>query len=158
MANHPGRAPRAPMVGAKADLKPLGRVIRMLFQDYPAMLIAVIEKRCRVKLSDKDVYVSTVGGIRVTEPGADLAIALAIASAYRDKVFPVTLAAVGEISLAGEIRPAPRGQERLKEAAKLGFDTAIIPKANAPKHPIDGLNVIAVDRVEEALEKMRELE
>jgi len=64
----------------------------------------------------------------------------------------------GEVGLAGEIRPAPRGQERLKEAAKLGFDTAIVPRANAPKHAIEGLRVIAVERVEEALEQLRELE
>ena len=67
------------------------------------------------------------------------------------------LAVFGEVGLAGEIRPAPRGQERLKEAAKLGFDTAIVPRANAPKHAIEGLKVIAVERVEEALEQLREL-
>src|SRR5690554_1228613 len=90
-----------------------------------AMLLAVLERRAGMKLSENDVYVSTVGGIRLTEPGADLAIALAIASAYSDKSFPGTLAAVGEISLAGEIRPVSQAKQRAAEARRLGFTTMI---------------------------------
>src|SRR5690554_400915 len=90
-----------------------------------AMLLAVLERRAGLKLSKFDVYVSTVGGIRLTEPGADLAIALAIASAYSDKAFPATLAAIGEISLAGEIRPVGQAKQRAAEAKRLGFSTII---------------------------------
>ncbi len=90
-----------------------------------AMLLAVLEKRALMKLSEWDVYVSTVGGIRLTEPGADLAIALAVASAFSDKAFPGTLAAVGEISLAGEIRPVSQSKQRTAEAQRLGFSTLI---------------------------------
>ncbi|MCU1558867.1 MAG: repair protein RadA [Microbacteriaceae bacterium] len=90
-----------------------------------AMLLAVLERRAGMKLSESDVYVSTVGGIRLTEPGADLAIALAIASAFSDRAFPGTLAAVGEISLAGEIRPVSQAKQRVAEAKRLGFSTII---------------------------------
>ncbi|WP_394768246.1 DNA repair protein RadA [Lacisediminihabitans sp.] len=90
-----------------------------------AMLLAVLERRAGMKLSEHDVYVSTVGGIRLTEPGADLAIALAIASAYSNKAFPPTLVAVGEISLAGEIRPVSQAKQRIAEARRLGFTTVI---------------------------------
>jgi DNA repair protein RadA/Sms len=90
-----------------------------------AMLLAVLERRAGMRLGEHDVYVSTVGGIRLTEPGADLAIALAIASAYSDRAFPSTLAAVGEISLAGEIRPVSQAKQRTTEAKRLGFTTVI---------------------------------
>ncbi|MCU1413155.1 MAG: repair protein RadA [Microbacteriaceae bacterium] len=90
-----------------------------------AMLLAVLEKRARMKFSEWDVYVSTVGGIRLIEPGADLAIALAIASAFSDRAFPPTLAAVGEISLAGEIRPVSQSKQRAAEAKRLGFTTLL---------------------------------
>lgn len=90
-----------------------------------AMLLAVLEKRCRLKLSDKEVYVSTVGGIRLAEPGSDLAIALAIASATKDLALPRTLAAIGEISLAGEVRPVAGGRQRAAEATRLGYRTIL---------------------------------
>jgi DNA repair protein RadA/Sms len=96
-----------------------------------------------------------VGGVRITEPAADLPVLLAIMSSLRDKPLPRGLVAFGEIGLAGEIRPAPRGQERLREAAKLGFSTALIPKANAPRQAIEGLEIWAVDRLDAALEKLR---
>jgi DNA repair protein RadA/Sms len=101
------------------------RVVNGVDGSRVAMLLAVLERRAGFKLSQFDVYVSTVGGIRVTEPGADLAIALAIASAFRDKAFPVTLAAVGEISLAGEIRQAASSKQRVSEAQRLGFSTIL---------------------------------
>ena len=99
---------------------------------------------------------NAVGGVRITEPAADLAVLLAIISSLRDRPLPKGLIAFGEIGLAGEIRPAPRGQERLREAAKLGFSMAIIPKANAPRQPIEGLEVIAVDRLQDALDQLRQ--
>ena len=98
-----------------------------------------------------------MGGVRITEPAADLAVLLAIVSSLRDRPLPGKLAVFGEVGLAGEIRPAPRGQERLREAAKLGFTQAIIPRANLPKQSIDGLQVIAVERVVDAVRQLREV-
>jgi DNA repair protein RadA/Sms len=106
---------------------------------------------------DQDVFVNAVGGVRISEPAADLAVMLAITSSLRGKALPKGFIAFGEVGLAGEVRPAPRGQERLKEAAKLGFKIAVIPKANAPKNPIPGMQVHAVDRIEEAMSVVREL-
>lgn len=105
------------------------RVVNGVDSSRVAMLLAVLERRSNLTLSNCDVYVSTVGGIRVTEPGADLAIALAITSAFKDVALPVTLAAVGEISLAGEIRPASMSKQRLAEATRLGFSTVIDSEA-----------------------------
>jgi DNA repair protein RadA/Sms len=129
-----------------------------LEQTRLAMLLAVMHRHAGIVCFDQDVFVNAVGGVKITEPAADLAILFSIVSSLRDRPLKRGLAVFGEVGLAGEIRPAPRGQERLKEAAKLGFDTAIVPRANAPKHPIEGLRVIAVERVEEALEKLREME
>ena len=126
-----------------------------LEQNRLAMLLAVLHRHAGVVCADQDVFVNAVGGVKITEPAADLAVLLAIVSSLRNKPLPGKLVAFGEVGLAGEIRPAPRGQERLKEAAKLGFTHAIVPKANAPKQPIKGIEVIALDRVEQAIEQMR---
>jgi DNA repair protein RadA/Sms len=111
---------------------------------------------------DQDVFVNAVGGVRIGEPAADLAVMLAIASSLRGKALPKGFIAFGEVGLAGEVRPAPRGQERLREAAKLGFSVAVVPKANLPKkgdaamaHALEGMTVHAVERIEEALEIVR---
>lgn len=101
------------------------RVVNGVDSSRVAMLLAVLERRAGIKLADSDVYVSTVGGMRLIEPGADLAIALALASAARDRPYPHTLAAVGEISLAGEIRPATAAKQRSAEARRLGFNTVL---------------------------------
>jgi DNA repair protein RadA/Sms len=106
---------------------------------------------------DQDVFVNAVGGVRISEPAADLAVLLAIQGSLRGKALPRGFIAFGEVGLAGEVRPAPRGQERLKEAAKLGFSVALVPKANAPKKPIEGLAIHAVARVDEAIAIVREL-
>ncbi len=95
--------------------------------------------------------------MRIGEPAADLAVTLAVVSSLTDRAIPGKVAVFGEIGLAGEVRPAPRGQERLKEAAKLGFERAIVPKANQPKGRIAGLEVIAVERVEQAVAALRDL-
>lgn len=118
-----------------------------------AMLLAVLHRHAGLSLFDQDVFVNAVGGVKLTETACDLALLAAIYSSMSDK--PIRRGAVlfGEVGLAGEIRPSPRGQERLREAAKLGFSTAIIPRANAPKTPIEGLDIIAVDRLDEALDK-----
>ena len=99
-----------------------------------------------------------VGGVRITEPAADLAVLMAIISSLKNKALPEKLIVFGEVGLAGEVRPAPRGQERLREAAKLGFTRAIIPEANRPRQAIAGMQVVAVSRVEEAVEKMRAID
>ncbi|MBU0689806.1 MAG: DNA repair protein RadA [Gammaproteobacteria bacterium] len=126
-----------------------------LEQNRLAMLLAVLHRHAGVACFDQDVFINAVGGVKITEPGADLAVLLAIVSSLKNKPLPEKMVVFGEVGLAGEVRPVQRGQERLKEAAKLGFTQAIIPKANAPKHKIEGMQVIAVERVEEAVEKMR---
>ena len=126
-----------------------------LDRDRLAMLLAVLHRHAGVACMDQDVFINAVGGVRIGEPAADLAVMLAISSSLRGKPLPKGFIAFGEVGLAGEVRPAPRGQERLREAAKLGFTQAIVPKANAPKKAIDGMAVHAVERVEEALEIVR---
>ncbi|HUW36499.1 MAG TPA: DNA repair protein RadA [Rhodocyclaceae bacterium] len=128
-----------------------------LEQNRLAMLLAVLHRHAGIVCFDQDVFVNAVGGVRIAEPAADLAVLAAIVSSFKNKPLQSKLIAFGEVGLAGEIRPAPRGQERLKEAAKLGFSHALIPKANAPKHPIDGLAVVAVDRVGAAIDRLFEL-
>ncbi|MGB3836385.1 DNA repair protein RadA [Castellaniella sp.] len=120
-----------------------------------AMLLAVLHRHAGVATFDQDVFVNAVGGVRIIEPAADLAVALAILSSMRDQALPEGLLAFGEIGLAGEIRPAPRGQERLREAAKLGFTQAVVPRANLPRQAIEGLEIRAVDRIEDVLSVLR---
>jgi DNA repair protein RadA/Sms len=126
-----------------------------LEQNRLAMLLAVLHRHAGIACYDQDVFVNAVGGVRISEPAADLAVLLAIVSSHVDKPLPGKLAVFGEVGLSGEVRPAPRGQERLKEAAKLGFTRAIIPRANLPKQSIDGLEIIAVERVAEAVARFR---
>ena len=126
-----------------------------LEQNRLAMLLAVLHRHAGIACFDQDVFVNAVGGVRITEPAADLAVLLAVVSSLRDKPLPKKLAVFGEVGLAGEVRPAPRGQDRLREAAKLGFTQAIVPKANAPKQPIEGIEIIAVDRLIDAVGRVR---
>lgn len=112
------------------------RVVNGVDASRVAMLLAVLERRCGLKLSSSDVYVSTVGGIRLSEPGADLAIALAIASAVKDQALPVRMAAVGEISLAGEIRPVAAAKQRAAEARRLGYTTIVDSEVGSLKEVI----------------------
>ncbi len=128
-----------------------------LDRDRLAMLLAVLHRHAGVACMDQDVFVNAVGGVRISEPAADLAVLLSIQSSLRGKPLPQGFIAFGEVGLAGEVRPAPRGQERLKEAAKLGFSVAVIPKANAPKKPIEGLTVHPVERVDDAINLVRGL-
>ncbi len=122
-----------------------------------AMLLAVLHRHAGIVCFDQDVFVNAVGGVKITEPAADLAVLLSITSSLKNKPLPSKLIVFGEVGLAGEIRPAPRGQERLKEAAKLGFTRALIPDANRPKQAIPGMEIIPVKRVEEAVARIREL-
>jgi DNA repair protein RadA/Sms len=126
-----------------------------LEQNRLAMLLAVLHRHAGIACFDQDVFVNAVGGVKITEPAVDLAVLLAIVSSLRNRPLPEKMVVFGEVGLAGEVRPVQRGQERLKEAAKLGFVRAIVPKANMPKQGIQGVEIIAVDRVEEAVAKMR---
>ncbi len=118
-----------------------------------AMLLAVLNRHAGVACFDQDVFINAVGGVRIAEPAADLAVMLAIVSSLRNRPLPRGLAVFGEVGLAGEIRPAPRGQERLREAVKLGFSRVLIPKANAPRLAIEGLEAIPLDRIDRALDE-----
>ncbi len=125
-----------------------------LEQNRLAMLLAVLHRHAGIPCFDQDVFVNAVGGVKITEPGADLAILLAVVSSLKNKPLAEKMIVIGEVGLAGEIRPVQRGQERLKEAAKLGFKQAIIPLANKPKQAIPGMDIIAVARIRDAVAHM----
>lgn len=126
-----------------------------LEQNRLAMLLAVLHRHAGIACFDQDVFLNAVGGVRIAEPGADLAVTLAIVSSLRNRALPEKHVVFGEVGLAGEVRPVQRGQERLREAAKLGFTHAIIPAANKPRQPIAGLEVVAVDRLVEAVDYLK---
>src|SRR5690554_2284236 len=115
------------------------------------MLLAVLHRHGGLFMADQDVFVNVVGGVKVTETSADLALLLAIVSSFRDRALPHDLVVFGEVGLAGEIRPVPGGLQRLQEAAKHGFRKAIVPRANCPKTPIDDMEVIGVSKLSDAL-------
>jgi DNA repair protein RadA/Sms len=119
-----------------------------------AMLLAVLHRHAGIACFDQDVFINAVGGVRIAEPAADLAVLSAIVSSIKSKPVKDKLVIFGEVGLAGEIRPVQRGQERLKEAAKLGFTRAIIPVANQPKHKIAGIEVCTANRLDEALSQL----
>lgn len=129
-----------------------------LDRDRLAMLLAVLARHAAVSCHDQDVFINAVGGLQLDEPATDLAVVLAIFSSMRDKPLPRGLVVLGEVGLVGEVRPSPRGMERLKEAARLGMAIAIVPKPNVPKKAIDGLTVVGVERVDEALQAVKDLE
>jgi DNA repair protein RadA/Sms len=126
-----------------------------LEQNRLAMLLAVLHRHAGIACFDQDVFINAVGGVKIDEPGADLALLLAIVSSLRNKPLPAKHVVFGEVGLAGEVRPVQRGQERLREAAKLGFTHAIVPKANKPRQAIPGIEIIAVERLEQAVEYCR---
>ena len=149
-----GTRPLLVEVQALVDQSPLAnprRVALGLEQNRLAMLLAVLHRHGGVAMYDQDVYVNVVGGVRVTETAADLPTLLAVLSSFRDRPLPHDLVAFGEVGLAGEVRPVPSGQERLREAAKHGFRRALVPHANAPKRGIEGLEILPVRRLSEAL-------
>jgi DNA repair protein RadA/Sms len=120
-----------------------------------ALLLAVLHRHGGVETGLFDVFVNAVGGVRIGEPAADLAVLMAIYSSFKNKPLGAKSLVFGEVGLAGEIRPVQRGQERLREAAKLGFTRALIPAANKPRQTIDGIEVVAVQRIDEALQQLR---
>jgi DNA repair protein RadA/Sms len=120
-----------------------------------ALLLAVLHRHGGVETGGFDVFVNAVGGVRILEPAADLAVMLAVCSSLRNKPLPQKTLIFGEVGLAGEVRPVQRGQERIREAAKLGFETFIIPNLNKPKQATENITIIGVDRVDEALDLLR---
>jgi len=127
-----------------------------LEQNRLALLLAVLHRHAGIACFDQDVFINAVGGVRIAEPAADLAVLMAVVSSLKDRPLPAKLVVFGEVGLAGEVRPVQRGQERLREAAKLGFTHALIPHANRPRQAISGLAVFPVRRVEEAVVRFRD--
>jgi len=152
-----GTRPLLVEIQALVDSSQLGnprRVAVGLEQNRLAMLLAILHRHGGLYMADQDVFVNVVGGVKVTETSADLALLLAIVSSFKDRSLPKNLVVFGEVGLAGEIRPVPGGQERLQEAAKHGFTRAIVPKANAPQTKINGLEVIGVTKIDQALDAL----
>ncbi|HEY7903506.1 MAG TPA: DNA repair protein RadA [Casimicrobiaceae bacterium] len=121
-----------------------------------SLLLAVLHRHGGVEVGGYDVFVNAVGGVRIDEPAADLAILMAVVSSLKNKPLSDKSLVFGEVGLAGEIRPVQRGQDRIREAAKLGFRTAIVPAANRPKQAIEGIRIVAVERIGEALALLRD--
>ncbi|MFK8049209.1 MAG: DNA repair protein RadA [Halioglobus sp.] len=149
-----GTRPLLVEIQALVDDSQLGNPRRIavgLEQNRLAMLLAVLHRHGGLQVGDQDVFANVVGGVKVLETSADLALLAAIVSSFRDRQLPRDMVIFGEVGLSGEIRPVPSGQERLSEAAKHGFKRAIVPKGNAPKGQIKGIQVIAVSKLTEAL-------
>ena len=121
------------------------------------MILAVLHRKGGIALGDHDVFANVVGGIRVTETGADLAIALALFSSFREKPLPGRTLCFGELGLTGEVRPVPDGDQRLQEAGRHGFEHVFLPVANRPRKSVQGIKVHPVKSVEEALEEIQAL-
>ncbi len=128
-----------------------------LEQNRLAMLLAVMHRHAGIACFDQDVFLNAVGGVKIIEPAADLAIILSMQSSHRNRPLPQKLVAFGEVGLSGEVRPVTRGQERLKEAMKLGFEKALVPRANLPRHleEFEPLQIIGIDTVREAVDFCR---
>lgn len=155
MVTREGTRPMLVEVQALVDENPnnTGRRLAQGFeQNRLSMLLAVMHRHGGIALYNEDVFVNVVGGVRVQEPAADLPVLLATLSSFRDFILPADTIAFGEIGLAGEIRPVPNGQERLREAAKHGFKSAIIPASNTPKEAIESLDILPVSRLSEAVD------
>ena len=159
MVTQEGTRPLLVEIQALVDESPLSNPRRLtvgLEQNRLAMLLAVLHRHAGVAARDQDVFVNAVGGVKIDEPAADLPVLLAIVSSLRGRPLPPKMVAFGEVGLAGEVRPVQRGQERLREASKLGFTQALVPHANRPRSPIEGMEIIAVSRIDEAVQALRE--
>ncbi|BAO44721.1 DNA repair protein RadA [Thiolapillus brandeum] len=149
-----GTRPMLVEVQALVDQSPLGnprRVALGLEQNRLAMLLAVLHRHGGIGMYDQDVFLNVVGGVRVTETAADLPVLLSVLSSFRDRPLPAGLAAFGEVGLAGEIRPVPSGEDRVREAAKHGFRRILLPAANQPRKAVKDIEVIPVQRLSQAL-------
>lgn len=160
MATKEGTRPMLVEVQALVDQSHLGNPKRVCVGLDPqrlSMLLAVLHRHSGIATHDQDVFVNAVGGVRITETGADLALLLAVLSSLRDRPVPHDVLIFGEVGLAGEIRPVQGGQERLREAAKHGFKHAIVPHANAPKVGIPDMKVYSAQTLQEALDHFKNL-
>ena len=158
MVTKEGTRPWLVEVQALVDTSQLGNPRRVsvgLEQNRVSMLLAVLHRRAGINTADQDVFINVVGGIRITETAADLAIILAAISSLKNMPLPQDLIVFGEVGLAGEIRTVQNGLERLNEAVKHGFKKAIIPKSNQPKQDIEGMEVIAVSRLSDAISQLQ---
>ena len=154
MVTREGTRPLLVEVQALVDTSHLGNPRRIsvgLEQNRLSMLLAVLHRHAGINTADQDVFLNVVGGIKITETAADLAIILATISSLKNLPLPQDLIVFGEVGLAGEIRPVQNGIERLNEAVKHGFKRAIVPKSNTPKQNIKGMEVIAVSRLSNAI-------
>ena len=133
------------------------RVCVGLDQSRLTMLLAILHRHGGIATYDQDVFVNVVGGIKVTETGADLALLLTILSSLQNRCLAEGLIVFGEVGLAGEVRPVQSGQERIREAAKHGFKYAIVPQANVPKQPIEGITVFGVAYLADAIVRAAEI-
>ena len=157
---HQGSRPLLVEVQALTDRSgggPPRRVAVGLDQNRLALLLAALHRHGGIRAHDEDVFLNVVGGIKIAETSADLAVLVATVSSITAAPVPRGVVVFGEVGLAGEIRPVPYGEERLREAAKLGFTHAIAPRANLPKQPIDGVTLIGVRTLSEALEALNVL-
>jgi len=144
-------------VQALVDLSHLNnprRVALGLEHNRLAMMLAILHRHGGIALADHDVFINVVGGMRIMETGADLPMLLALFSSFRDRPLQSRMICFGEVGLSGEIRPVPDGEQRLREAAGHGFKVAVVPAANAPRKPLDGLSVIPVRNIAETLERL----
>ena len=157
MVTREGTRPLLVEVQALVDESPLAnprRVALGLDQNRLSMLLAVLHRHGGVAMFDQDVFVNVVGGVRITETAADLAVLLAVLSSYRDRPLDADLAVFGEVGLAGEIRPVPNGPDRLREASKHGMRRVIAPVANVPRQGVEGLDILRVKTLREAIDWM----
>ena len=141
------------LLDASAGLQPRRLAVGLDAQRL-ALLLAVLHRHAGIACHDQDVFLNAVGGVRINEPAADLASLFAIVSSFKNKALSKGIAVFGEVGLAGEIRPCPRGQDRIREAAKLGYHRLIVPKANMPKTSTEGLTIVGVDRLDQALDAL----
>jgi len=156
-----GSRPMLVEVQALVDDSPLGNPRRVsvgLDQNRLSMLLAILHRHGGISCSDQDVFINVVGGVKLSETGADLAILAAVLSSLRNKTIPRDLILFGEVGLTGEIRPVQAGEERIRDAQKHGFSQAIVPAANAPRKAIKGIKVIAVRHLSEAIDAIKNAE
>jgi len=161
MVTREGTRPLLVELQALVDDSPLAnprRVAVGLEQNRLAMLLAVLHRHAGVAVQGQDVFANVVGGVRVSETGADLPLLLAVLSSLRARALPPTLVVFGEVGLAGEIRPVPNGEERLQAAAQHGFTRAVLPAANKARRAPRGIELVPVRRLSEAIERVRELD